>query len=527
MLYRLLLGTLFLLGGILPLHAQADEQLQLTDLVDEGTLLVASLNVKQLDVAKVFDTFAPFVGFTPSMRDKLRGQLTTFMREFDDAGATHVLVVYTNRELGDMPLLIIPVTNAGKASALGQKLLAMIWPQRLQPPAGSSQVIGNRLIIGPPASVARWANHQPQARADFAAAFATAKPSTLQVFLAPNADCRKVLAETIPALPPELGGGSTALFTQKLQWAALTVSTAPQFTGKLRVQASDGPSAEALSAFWKQWLNALHQFSQGRQSSAPVWKIMHQLFSAMQAEVKDTQFVVSAEGDKLKALTEVVAKGMSSNALEQLNTSNLRQHLIAMHNYHNDYGRLPNQAICDKKGKPLLSWRVALLPYLEQDHLWKQFKHDEAWDSPHNIKLLDQMPKIYEHPFAKNVKPNHTLYQVFYSLKGTKPGAAIIETGTTTLGRLTVEDGTSNTFVLTDAASEAVPWTKPVDLLFDGTVANLPNLASPAGTNWAHVAFGDAHTSRFKITARAKLLWQFIGRNDGSNEDATEVYEDK
>ena len=43
-------------------------------------------------------------------------------------------------------------------------------------------------------------------------------------------------------------------------------------------------------------------------------------------------------------------------------------------------------------GKPLLSWRVHLLPFLEENELYEQFKLDEPWDSPHNIKLLDQMP---------------------------------------------------------------------------------------------------------------------------------------
>ncbi len=58
-------------------------------------------------------------------------------------------------------------------------------------------------------------------------------------------------------------------------------------------------------------------------------------------------------------------------------------------------GAFPTAAILDKNGKPLLSWRVALLPYIEQDALYRQFKLDEPWDSEHNKKLIAQMPKIY------------------------------------------------------------------------------------------------------------------------------------
>ena len=52
----------------------------------------------------------------------------------------------------------------------------------------------------------------------------------------------------------------------------------------------------------------------------------------------------------------------------------------------------PMGAICDASGKPLLSWRVAILPGLEQGNLYKQFRLDEPWDSPHNLTLLPLMP---------------------------------------------------------------------------------------------------------------------------------------
>ena len=47
-------------------------------------------------------------------------------------------------------------------------------------------------------------------------------------------------------------------------------------------------------------------------------------------------------------------------------------------------GVMMGPAICDKDGKPLLSWRVTILPYIEHSMLYREFKLDEAWDSPHN-----------------------------------------------------------------------------------------------------------------------------------------------
>ncbi len=67
----------------------------------------------------------------------------------------------------------------------------------------------------------------------------------------------------------------------------------------------------------------------------------------------------------------------------------------AMLRYHEDKGHFPPAATYDKEGKPLLSWRVALLPYLRHEKLYEQFHLDEPWDSEHNIKLLPQMPLAY------------------------------------------------------------------------------------------------------------------------------------
>src|SRR5215208_5386317 len=73
---------------------------------------------------------------------------------------------------------------------------------------------------------------------------------------------------------------------------------------------------------------------------------------------------------------------------------NLKQIALAFHNHHDANGRLPGN-ICDKNGKALLSWRVQILPYLEEDKLYFEFKLDEAWDSDHNKKLIEKLPKTY------------------------------------------------------------------------------------------------------------------------------------
>src|SRR5262245_19749930 len=80
--------------------------------------------------------------------------------------------------------------------------------------------------------------------------------------------------------------------------------------------------------------------------------------------------------------------------LRRQSANNLKQLVLAVHNFSDTYNRLPPAAVCDKKtGKPLLSWRVILLPFVEQGPLYKEFKLDEPWDGPNNKKLLEKMPK--------------------------------------------------------------------------------------------------------------------------------------
>jgi RNA polymerase sigma factor (sigma-70 family) len=113
----------------------------------------------------------------------------------------------------------------------------------------------------------------------------------------------------------------------------------------------------------------------------------------------------------MAAAPEDQADRQANSAQRGQSMNHLRQIMIAIHNYHDAYNYLPAD-IRDKDGKPLLSWRVALLPFIEYDALYRQFKLDEPWDSEHNLKLLAHMPA----PYRVGIEPKdstHTYYQAF------------------------------------------------------------------------------------------------------------------
>ena len=96
------------------------------------------------------------------------------------------------------------------------------------------------------------------------------------------------------------------------------------------------------------------------------------------------------------------AVSSSRSAARRMQSSNqLKQIALAMHNYAQANRKFPPAYTSDKDGKPLLSWRVLILPFVEQDGLYKQFHLDEPWDSEHNKKLIANMPSTYKSPGSK------------------------------------------------------------------------------------------------------------------------------
>jgi hypothetical protein len=193
-------------------------------------------------------------------------------------------------------------------------------------------------------------------------------------------------------------------------------------------------------------------------------------------------------------------------------SNNLKQIALAMHNYHDTYGHLPPQAIYSKDGKPLLSWRVALLPFLEADNLYKQFNLDEAWDSPHNQKLLAQMPKLFADPNVETTEPA-TVYQAFVG-----PGAFFESTKELRFGA-DFPDGMSNTLMIVEAA-KPVPWTKPEDLPYD-PAKPLPQVGghTPGGFS---AAFCDGSIRVLRQNIKESALRALITRNGGEVIDPNE-----
>lgn len=164
----------------------------------------------------------------------------------------------------------------------------------------------------------------------------------------------------------------------------------------------------------------------------------------------------------------------------------LRQIGIAMHNFHDEFGHLPPAAIYGPDGRPWHSWRVLLLPYLEQAPLYDAYRFDEPWDGPNNSKLHDRIPEVFTIPGASDsfanimvAKTSREHRQQFFGRSGFPseglriPGEgdakrsilSAIRQGNGCLGFRWFTDGTSNSFMAGYANPKTpVHWMEPVDV---------------------------------------------------------------
>jgi hypothetical protein len=140
------------------------------------------------------------------------------------------------------------------------------------------------------------------------------------------------------------------------------------------------------------------------------------------------------------------------------NVDNLQQIALALHNYHDTFGTFPTNYV-DSGGTALLSWRVALLPFLGQQLLFDQFDVTKAWNDPDNMPLLQLMPDVYRSP-ASPTASSDTDYA-----GGSGPDTMFDGSSGVELGSVT--DGTSNTLLVGEVLGSSIPWTKPADVPID------------------------------------------------------------
>jgi prepilin-type processing-associated H-X9-DG protein len=191
--------------------------------------------------------------------------------------------------------------------------------------------------------------------------------------------------------------------------------------------------------------------------------------------------------------------------------NHLKQLALAMHNYHDKYGSFPPAYIADKNGRPMHSWRVLLLPFLEFGPLYDQYRFDEPWNGRHNRELAALPIQLFHCPADTGTKTDSS-YFVVVGPKTIFPGASSIKIADIT-------DGTSNTILLVEAVDSGINWLEPRDMSYEEALRGInPKTGwgiSSRHDGGAQVAFADGSSPLLPDDTPLEKLRLFLERNDG------------
>lgn len=178
--------------------------------------------------------------------------------------------------------------------------------------------------------------------------------------------------------------------------------------------------------------------------------------------------------------------------------NNLKQIALALHIYHDTYGCFPPAYVTDESGKRMHSWRVLILPFLDQEHLYKKYRFDEPWNGPENSKLHAEKLDVYHCPTGPDY---NNLYLAVVGPNTAWPGA-------TSRSLKDILDGTSRTILLVEHKDAQIHWMEPRDLDFD-TMSFQVNDPSGKGLSSPH-----RHAGKYPWSEDYPYAW--VGMADGS-----------
>ncbi len=206
--------------------------------------------------------------------------------------------------------------------------------------------------------------------------------------------------------------------------------------------------------------------------------------------------------------------------------NNLRQIALALQNYHQANGCFPPAYSADKNGKPMHSWRVLILPYLNRNDLYQAYDFTEPWNGPKNNKLLAKGPRVYICPSDWNASVSGATQTSYVAVVG--PNAAWAGEKPR-IAPADFPEGTNNTIMVVEVASSGISWTEPKDLSLDtlGKVAGKSAVLMPSSNHVSrlNVAMVDGSVMCLRTDSYSMNDLKKILQNGGCTEEAVRSQE--
>jgi hypothetical protein len=276
----------------------------------------------------------------------------------------------------------------------------------------------------------------------------------------------KTFQEIKPELPESLGGGPAEWLLEGAKWISIGVDS-QKATAQIVIQSGSEESAKTFAKNLPKLLRSVVNKSVPDKESSLALTVLIGMIKP--ERTGDRVFVSLTDDENNQSLLQFGAMVASSimTPISASTTSNrLKQFALGFHYYMSAYEAFPTYLNMAKtKAKSGLSWRVHILPFIGFQELYEEFKLDEAWDSPHNIKLLPKMPAIYSPLSDMNetveIQPHYTTYVA-------PIGSKTVFGQDEPMEFRNITDGTSNTIAFVELKREhAIPWTSPEEYPFD------------------------------------------------------------
>lgn len=466
----------------------------LAPFINDETFLVAHIDAARVDIDLVASLLAK-TGI--NNLDKTKAIATLVKNTFLKAGGKDLYVLMNWANPAEEALIVVPISDDASTSVL-TSLLKQIPGFQVEPCNAPSV---NALLAAPKKTLQRLHKSRAGKLPALAQAFtAIGDGSAVAVFVPPFA-LKRAFVELHPTLPKELGGGNAAVLD--FQWAVVRLDAATDLSAKIIVQAVDAKGAAAIEKVIDRGIT----FAENSKEVKRMMPDLPNVVASLTPKVNGDQLTLTLDS---KALTTVLAPFLSARRMaagRAQSMNNLKQMALAMHNYLDTNRTFPAAASHDANGRPLLSWRVYILPYIEQDALFRQFHLDEPWDSAHNKQLIARMPTTYHSPEQGKLEPGKTTYLAPVGPKtifGGKKGMPIQK----------ITDGTSNTIMILESDdSRAVYWTQPEDYRIDPNNP-LAGLIRPSAAGF-NAAFADGSVHLLPANINPATLRALYTANGG------------
>lgn len=453
-------SLLMLLACVAPISAQENTPIDFISkaapFIDEQTLIVIRADLTKVQVDPFFGLLSSLKGDEEEVSLFLK-EVKAWMKEFRAKGGKNVFITYGASDFPNAPCVLIPIGDSPEQRKdLGELVKLAIGDD----PTVSIEKIHGCMAVGPKKAIEGLKTRKAVKRSELEAALEVGKNEPMQIALAFSDDAKKIFEQIAPTLPDELGGGNIVKLTRGVKWASISIGPAPDMLARLTIETDGEESLKHLA-------NSQQVFT--KHVISLINETLPEPLLELKPRIQRAFATVTAKNDGTKRVVEWNIGGvlhefkkdvpLSTAADRNRSMNNMKQLVLALHNYHDTYGHFPTD-IKDKNGKPLLSWRVRILPFIDQQNLYRLFKQDEPWDSAHNKALSQTLVKVFISPRQRGDKWKTTYLAPIGEgyLWDTPKGTRLAD----------VTDGTSNTIALVEADDDvAVEWTKPGDLKID------------------------------------------------------------